>query len=140
MPASDNLAGLEAEITRLLSSVNALAGYPLSLVCTEQGLLIASAGEDVTSEVVGGLTSLFDEIVVRAIRDLGFSRVDEITLKDERSYRYVLRPLPIDSRPRLFLVVQAPANAAWRQHTNLLSKRLVTLLEPLLAGADPDNL
>lgn len=128
--------GLEQQITGLLTGVNALAGYPLALVCTEQGLLIASAGEAVTSEVVGALIALFDDIVVRAERDLQFERVDELTLKDARGYRYVIRPLQLEAKPRLFLVVQVPGNASWRAHTNLLSKRLISVLGPWLSSSE----
>jgi hypothetical protein len=77
-------------------------------VCTDQGLLVAASGESLRSEIAAGLTSLFDDIVVRAQRDLGFPRVDELTLTDGDSNRYVIRPLPIEANLRLFLVVQVP--------------------------------
>ena len=128
--------GLEADITALMAGVNLMGGYPLSLVCTEQGLLLASAGEQLDSEMLGGLTALFDDIVLRAQRDLGLKRVDELTLMDEGGYRYVIRPLPIAAQPRLFLVVQVPQKASWRQNTNVLSKRLVGLLEPWMKAEE----
>lgn len=121
----------EKDITQLLVSMNLLGGYPMSMVCTDQGLLIATAGESLRTEVLGGLTSLFDDIMARAIRDLGFERVDEVTLTD-RETRFVVRPLPISGDTRLFLVVQVPSKVNWRSNTNALIKRLSELLQPLV--------
>lgn len=125
-------AGLEAQVNKLLRAMNAAGGYPMSLVCTDRGLLIASAGELVRSEVVAGLTSLFDDIFVRASRDLGLAAIDEISLSDPRVGRFVVRPLTRDHDPRLFLVVQVPQDRTWRKNTNLVARKLLTLLRPLL--------
>lgn len=131
--------GLEREITTLLASVNRIAGYPLSLVCTEQGLLVAAAGDARRTEIVGGLTSLFDDIVRRATRDLGFSRVDELTLTDADGTRYVIRPLPLHAGSRLFLVVLVPQKNTWRKYTNLLCTQLTALLDPFMKQAAPEG-
>lgn len=132
---------LEQQLTTLLAGTNALAGYPLSLVCTEQGLLIASSGEEVTAEIAAGLTSLFNDIVIRADRDLGMEQVDELTLLDGGDRRIVIRPLPLHSDPRLYLVIAAPKKASWRQNTNTLTKRVSKLVAPLYAaeGSDGDD-
>lgn len=129
--------GVEAEVTALLAGMNAMGGYQLSLVCTDQGLLVASAGETVRSEVAAGLTSLFDDIVVRAVRDLGVADVDELTLSDAKVGRFVVRPLQTEgSDRRLFLVVQVPRDASWRRNTNIVARKMVKILKPLLEGAD----
>lgn len=122
---------VEQDITELLRGMNALGGYPLSLVCTEEGLLIASAGELPRSEITAGLTSLFNDIAVRAVRDLGLARVDELTLSDPTLGCLVVRPLDLDARPRMFLVVQVPRERAWRRNTNLVARRLLAMLRPL---------
>jgi hypothetical protein len=77
--------GVEAQVTTILRAMNAAGGYPMSLVCTDRGLLVASAGEQLRSEVLAGLTSLFDDIVVRAARDLGLADIDELSLSDAAS-------------------------------------------------------
>lgn len=125
-------AGVEAQVTKLLRGMNAAGGYPMSLVCTDRGLLIASAGELIRSEIVAGLTSLFDDIVVRANRDLGLATIDEISLSDPNVGRFVVRPLTLDHDPRLFLVVQVPQDRTWRRNTNQAARKLLTLLRPLL--------
>jgi hypothetical protein len=131
--------GVEAEVTALLAGMNAMGGYQLSLVCTDQGLLVASAGESVRSEVAAGLTSLFDDIVVRAVRDLGVADVDELTLSDAKVGRFVVRPLHTEGNDRrLFLVVQVPRDASWRRNTNIVARKLVTILKPLLEGSDEE--
>lgn len=126
-------AGAEAHITELLRGMNALGGYPMSLVCTAEGLLVATAGEATRSEVAAGLTSLFDDIVARAVRDLALTQIDEITLIDPRAGRFIVRPLTRTHEPRLFLVVLAPPDATWRRNTNLVARRLMAILAPLLA-------
>ena len=137
-------AGLETTINSLLQATNMLSGFPWSLVCTETGLLVASAGSEDLSLVAAGVTSLFDDIVGRAERDLEFEGVDELTVLDRRQGRFVVRPLLAnDAGERLFLVVLVPRNKTWRRATNQLAKRLVPLLEPLIdlgddGGGDAD--
>lgn len=124
--------GVEAQVTASLRAMNAAGGYPMSLVCTDRGLLIASAGDLVRSEVIAGLTSLFDDIAVRAARDLGLAAIDELTLSDGKHGQLVVRPLARDHHPRLFLVVQVPRHRAWRRSTNLVVRGLLSILRPLL--------
>lgn len=125
---------IEARITELLAGMNALGGYPMSLVCTDRGLLVASAGEPLRSEIVAGITSLFDDIVARAVRDLELRRVDELTLTDAAAGHLVVRPLTGEAgQTRLFLVVQVPRDASWRRNTNLAARRLLAILRPWLA-------
>jgi hypothetical protein len=125
--------GIEAQVVAFLRAMNAAGGYSMSLVCTDRGLLIASAGETVRSEAIAGLTSLFDDIVVRAVRDLGLADIEEFTLADARVGTLVVRPLTRDHSPRLFLVVQAPRRRAWRRNTSIAARSLLTVLRPLLA-------
>jgi hypothetical protein len=125
---------IESRLTGLLAEMNARGGYPLSLVCTDQGLLLASAGESLRSEITAGITSLFDHIVARAARDLGLRGVDELTLSDAHAGRTVIRPLTHPGgQVRLFLVVQVPRGGSWRRNTNLVVRELLAVLRPLLS-------
>lgn len=109
----------------------------MSLVCTDQGLLVASAGDELEGEILAGLTSLFDDIVLRAERDLGVTRVDEVTLADEGRGRIVIRPIPVTAETtRFFLVARVPADATWRRNTTLMCKDLGGLLRSLGESAD----
>ncbi|MEZ4320314.1 MAG: hypothetical protein R3F61_22735 [Myxococcota bacterium] len=135
--------GIELKVTSVLDAMNVLGGYHRSLVCTEDGLLIASAGDGGVGdgEDLAAFTSLFDTVVERARRDLGFDGVDEVTLLDPQGQRLVIRPLPIVAKPRLFLVVRMPKHTTWRRNTNQACARITPLLEPLTEGtqdADPD--
>ena len=130
-------SGLEGKMTALLAGMNAMGDYAMSLICTEQGLLVASAGEAERSEIAAGLTSLCNDILVRAVRDLSFTRVDEITLVDANLGRFVIRPLPNSRGPRLYLVVQVPRQRSWRRNTSLITRKLDELIAPLIAGANP---
>jgi hypothetical protein len=132
------LPGAQDQANGLLRAMNAAGGYALSLVCTERGLLIAADGEGDAAEVAAGITSLFDDLVARATRDLAFTGVDEITLSDPRSGRFVVRPLTRGLEPRLFLVVVAPRGRAWRRNTNLVARKLLALLRPWLTPTAPE--
>ena len=114
---------IQERVTSLLAATNDAGGYPSSLVCTQDGLVIASAGED-EAEYTAAVVSLFDDVLVRARRDLGFTDVDEVALLDPARGRTVIRPLPLDSGQTLFLVVKVPPRATWRRHTNILRKQL----------------
>lgn len=126
------MSAVERDATELLRGINALGGYPLSLVCTADGLLVASAGERVRTEIVAGLTSLFNDIAVRAARDLDLARVEELTLLDRDGGNFVIHPLDLGPGPRMFLVVQAPRDRPWRRNTTLVARKLQALLRPLV--------
>lgn len=129
--------GIQRRAEALLEATNLLGGYPSSLVCTDQGLVVASAGERSDDDDMAAFTSLFDDIVVRARRDLGFSAVDEVTLVDSGGLRTVIRPLELNGTSRLFVVVQVPAKVTWRRHTNVLCKQLAELLADLVGAPRP---
>ena len=123
---------LEEQISDLLAATNEAGGYLGSCVCTADGLVVASAGTD--AEDTAAVVSLFDDVLVRARRDLGFSGVDEVALMEPDRNRLVIRPLDMGSE-HLFLVVWVPARRTWRRHTNALRRQLEPMLEPLIARA-----
>lgn len=124
--------GVWRTITDLLVEMSARGGYPLALVCTEQGLLIAAAGEHPRSEAVAGLTGLFDDIALRVARDLELGDVDEFTVCTDRGGRMVVRSLGGDQRPRIFLVVQVPSHRTWRRNTATIARKIRAILRPLI--------
>ncbi|MEL6349536.1 MAG: hypothetical protein AAFV53_40915, partial [Myxococcota bacterium] len=91
------------------------------------------------SEIAAGLTSLFDDIALRARRDLQLSAIDELTLRASSGERYVIRPLAPSRTSYLYLVVQVPRNTAWRRNTNILVRRLNEELTSLMDAIDADE-
>ncbi len=129
--------GIEQQATQILVGMNVLGGYPRSLVCTEDGLLVAHAGDDdARGHDLAAFTSLFDTVVERASRDLAVEGVDEVTLLDGSGHRLVIRPLGMPGHPRLFLVVWMDRNATWRRNTTAAATRLVPVLDPLVEAPD----
>lgn len=112
-------SGLEQSITELLERANAQGSFPLSLVSTHQGLLVASAGEPLLQTHIAALTALFDDVVRRSVRDLSLADIDELTIRDGQLGRLVVRPLDTESS-RMFLVVRVPRTRPWRRVTNQL--------------------
>lgn len=133
-------SGIHDRVNALLQATNVLGGYPGSLVCTEQGLLIASAGETIDHDSLGGLVALFDDIRARAESDLDLAPVDEFTLYVRQRWRLVVRPIVAEgATSRLFLVVLVPSSKTWRRHTNSLAKHLLEDLGPLLGLGGDDG-
>lgn len=128
--------GLEARLTTILGEGNHEGGFPVSLVCTDGGLLVAAAGTGGVEDDLAALASIFDDVVARAARDLAMSAVDELALRDPRVGRYVVRPLGGGGATRMFLVVHVPRGASWRRTTNRLCLRLEGELAELLAPPD----
>lgn len=117
-----------SRIAAALQAANAVGGFPMSLVCDEAGLLLAVAGEGADEHQLAGLTALFDDIVHRGTRDVGFTAIDEVALLDPVWGRCVIRPLSTGEIGRAFLVVRVPAGASWRRHTNQLKREVTDLL------------
>ncbi|TNE91196.1 MAG: hypothetical protein EP330_06005 [Deltaproteobacteria bacterium] len=127
--------GIQQQVDALLDATNTIGGYPSSLVCTDEGLVVASAGEVAEDEDTAAFASLFDDVVIRAMRDLKFERVDEVTLLDPGRGRTVIRPLDMEGADnQLFLVVRVPVKKTWRRNTNQLCRQLVEILRPLVSG------
>ena len=125
------MSSIEERATKLLNETNALGNYHTSLICTSEGLLIAASGDEVTTEQVAGFTSLFDDIIDRAARDIGINNLEEVTLLEPRKGRFVIRPLEISAGERFFLVIQMPTTVTWRRNTH----RLVTALKSIFSEA-----
>ncbi|MEZ4316261.1 MAG: hypothetical protein R3F61_02105 [Myxococcota bacterium] len=128
--------GIQQRVTTLLEATNTVGGYVSSLVCTDSGLVVASAGETAAAENTAAVASLFDDVLQRARRDLGFEDVDEVTLDDPTRGRTVIRPLPLEGHTKLFLVVLVPRQATWRRNTNQLIKQLAPILRPLVGDEE----
>ncbi len=123
---------MELRATAVLAELNQRGGYLLSLVCTEQGLLIASAGDLERSEVAAGLTSLLNDIALRAMRDFSVDEVDEMTILSGTSGRFIVRALAQGFTPRIFLVIHAPHRATWRRLSTAAARKLTRIIRPLL--------
>lgn len=124
-------AGAERALGAHLGAACRAGGLSRALVCTHEGLLVASAGDDVggVQERLAALTSLFADIVARAERDLSMGAVDEVTLLDGRRGRVVIRPLWSRMGVAMFLVVELPRAAVWRRCTGALALDLRRVLD-----------
>jgi len=138
--------GRQQQLEDELRATNIVGRYRGSIICTEQGLLVACDGDELgDEEALAGFASLFDEIVSRGARDLGLAGIDEVTVLDGSAGRLVIRPLgdpaaeSSAARRRMFLVVAMDADASWRRNTNRLVTRLREILDPIIAGGAPDE-
>ncbi|MCA9569016.1 MAG: hypothetical protein KC656_14300 [Myxococcales bacterium] len=113
------------DLQGLLVEAHDEGGFVLSVLSTQQGLPVASVGHrpDLV-DTLAALTALFDDVVVRAQRDVGLARVDEVALRDEDRGSVVVRPICEVDGTRLFLVVEVPARRPWRRVTNRLCRAI----------------
>lgn len=130
--------GAERRISHLLSEACGPDKLTRALVCTSEGLLVASSeASDVDiPERLAALTSLFADIVSRAGRDLSMRAIDEVTLLDERRGRVVIRPLGAKAHVPMFLVADLPRPASWRRTTTLLVIKVNQILLKSYAAED----
>lgn len=136
--------GAQHKIDDELKATNTIGGYHGSIVCTDQGLLVASAGDIPSDEALAGFASLFDEIVARGSRHLGLAAIEEATVFDREAGRLVIRPVFGQSDAeerghRVFLVLWMDADATWRRNSTRLIVRLRDLLAPFVATAEGDD-
>ena len=128
--------GLSDQITTLLDATVALGGFTSAFVCTNDGLVLAAGSGDAVAEDTAAVVSLFDDVLIRAKRDLGFELVDEVSLLDPKLGRTVIRPVSTDGGAMFFLVLKVPANCVWRRNSNILRKRLLPILQSIAVEAD----
>jgi hypothetical protein len=133
--------GASQKIDEELQATNTVGGYLGSIICTDKGLLVASAGEIPSDEALAGFASLFDEIVERGSRHLGLADIDEATVLDKSEGRLVIRPIfpqpaANGQASRFFLVMWMDANATWRRNANRLLNSLRPLLTPFVEPAE----
>lgn len=117
------------DLDAALAAANAEGGFDFSVVSTQHGLTVSSAGaspQDV--ETLAALTSIFDIVVERASRDAGLEEIDEVTLKNGGHGRLVVRRLADADGVRLFLVSSVPAHRTWRRVTNTLVRDIDRVL------------
>ncbi|MCB9778767.1 MAG: hypothetical protein H6742_09410 [Alphaproteobacteria bacterium] len=121
------------DIVELLRGAGAEGDFPVALVCTDQGLLVAASAEHQLLDDLAALTTLADDVIRRAERDTAMGAVDEVTLRSREAHRVVVRPLDAGPEVRLFLVCEVPRGRSWRRITN----RLCRDLDASLAGIGP---
>jgi len=117
-----------ATMTEALGTLAESRGVRSAIICTDQGLLMAGIGETEREEALAGYASLFDAVVARGARDLGWTAIDEVSVADAGQGRIVMRPLVEGAVRRVFLVVVIDGDAPWRRAT----RRFTTAIRPWL--------
>lgn len=125
-----NTAPTPSQLDTLLANANAKGGFEFSVVSTQHGLTVSSAGgTEERAEILAALASIFDIVVERASRDAGLDAIDEVTIRNGPHGRLVVRRLGDADGVRLFLVSSVPGNRPWRMVTNQLCRELNRVLE-----------
>ena len=97
------------------------------VVCTAEGLPLASTDSEFEAEMLAGLASLFEDIARRSEALLGWPWVEEVTLVNDRGQRLVTRQFQVDER-WFILVALVAARRPYRRATNRAVRQLIPLL------------
>ncbi len=115
----------DLHMATLLEEAHREGAFTQSIVSTHQGLPVVTVGDNPELiDALSALTALFDDVVLRAERDVGLASVDELAIRDDARGVIVVRPLGDSAGTRLFLVVEVPPRLPWRRVTNKFCRAL----------------
>ncbi len=122
-----------ADLARLLRRAQRAAGLRAALLCTEDGLLIATAGAGrPPPETAAAIAALCAILLDRAATDLGIAPLDELNLRNLRGERFVVQPVAVAPGTRCLLVAEVEPRRPWRRCTARLRRALAPHLARLL--------
>ena len=115
---------LEAQLRRLNSKGQFLA----SLVADEQGLTVAAVDSEYNTETIAALSALVSDVSRRAENQLGFKKMDEVSLVDDDKIRLVSRYFNVGDQIYILSCV-VPAYQTYRRLTNTAIRKLEKIMK-----------
>jgi hypothetical protein len=115
---------VEAQLRKLNKEGNFMA----SLVADVQGLPIAAVDSEYSTERIAALSALVQDASLRAETQLGFKKMDEVSLVDDDKVRLVCRYFEVGDNTFVLSCV-VPAYQAYRRLTNTAIKEISTVME-----------
>ena len=114
---------LEAQLKRL----NIEGEFLASLVADVQGLPVAAMDSDYNNEMIAALSALVRDVSYRAESQLGFKKMDEVSLVDDDKIRLVCRYFQVGENPYI-LSCLIPANQTYRRLTNTAIREISKIM------------
>lgn len=115
---------VEAQLKKLNKEGNFMA----SLVADVQGLPIAAVDSEYSTDRIAALSALVQDVSHRAETQLGFKKMDEVSLVDDDKVRLVCRYFKVGDNIFVLSCV-VPAYQAYRRLTNRAIKEISTIME-----------
>ncbi|MGD2248567.1 MAG: DUF2226 domain-containing protein [Candidatus Methanofastidiosia archaeon] len=115
---------VEAQLRKL----NKEGSFMASLVADVQGLPIAAVDSEYSTERIAALSALVQDASHRAETQLGFKKMDEVSLVDDDKVRLVCRYFKVGNNTFVLSCV-VPAYQAYRRLTNTAIKEISTIME-----------
>ncbi len=119
----------QVSLNQLLTELNRQGGFSASVVATGDGLPIASLAPGLDTDTVAAMVAFVRGVVERARGQMGFARVDEVSVVDDDRIRLVCRYFVIADEA-LILAVVLPANQRYRKLTNQAVKAIKQIWTP----------
>jgi len=110
---------LEAQLRRL----NIEGQFLASLVADVQGLPIAAVGSEYNTEMIAALSALVRDVSHRAETQLGFKKMDEVSLVDDDKVRLMCRYFQVGDQTYVLSCV-IPAYQTYRRLTNVALREI----------------
>lgn len=110
---------LEAQLRRL----NIEGQFLASLVADVQGLPIAAVGSEYNTEMIAALSALVRDVSHRAETQLGFKKMDEVSLVDDDKVRLMCRYFQVADQTYVLSCV-IPAYQTYRRLTNVALREI----------------
>jgi hypothetical protein len=115
---------LEAQLKRL----NIEGEFLASLVADVQGLPVAAMDSDYNNEMIAAISALVRDVSYRAESQLGFKKMDEVSLVDDDKIRLVCRYFQVGENPYI-LSCLIPANQTYRRLTNTAIREISKIMK-----------
>jgi predicted regulator of Ras-like GTPase activity (Roadblock/LC7/MglB family) len=119
---------LQEMLEGILGGVNERGDFRASLLCTLEGLSIASITSEFDNNKISVISSFVQELSKKAEESIGFKRMGEVSLLDDEGFRLVCREFNV-KKQKFILTVVVPPNKPYRHLTNLAIRDLSNALE-----------
>lgn len=115
---------LEAQLKRL----NIEGQFLASLIADVQGLPVAAVGSEYNTEMIAALSALVQDVSHRAETQLGFKKMDEVSLVDDDKVRLVCRYFKVGDHIYVLSCV-VPAYRTYRRLTNTALREIEKIMK-----------
>jgi predicted regulator of Ras-like GTPase activity (Roadblock/LC7/MglB family) len=114
----------QGALSEILESVLARGEYETVLLSDDDGLILASAGEEENVGMMAAMTAFLRDSARQAQEQLGLDHVNELSLVGDDRFRLVCRFFATRAGQRLSLTLIVPPDRAYRRNTNRALRRI----------------
>ncbi|MFQ6082913.1 MAG: hypothetical protein ACE5K0_09380 [Candidatus Methanofastidiosia archaeon] len=114
---------LQEKLEKVLYEINKKGDFEASIISTLEGLSVASISSQYDDVTMAAISSLVREVSKKAETNIGFKKMDEVSLVDNDKFRLVCREFEMGER-KFILTVVVPPYKSYRRLTNFAIKEI----------------